>query len=192
MGSNEIHIDEGWSQFHGPNLGYMLDIYEDYLENPNSVDDKLQIFFERWGAPNCDGNTTDTQEVSHDQLYATVNAMKLADSIRKNGHLLADISPVEERKAKEDLFSLERFQLTADALKNIPAQFLAPDAPSNVRNGLDAIMHLRKVYTDTMAFEFNQVHDMEERKWLIHTVESGDYKPKLTGALKKTTFESFK
>lgn len=185
--TNEIHIDAGWSQFYGPNLGYMLDIYEDYLQDPNSVDDKVKFFFEKWGAPREDVNasTISPQEVSYDQLYATANAMKLADSIRRNGHLLADISPVEERKAKEDLFSLEQFQLTEDSLRKVQAHFLAPDAPSHVSNGLDAIKHLRQVYTDTMAFEFNQVHDMEERKWLLHTVESGDYKPNLTGELKK-------
>ena len=33
-------------QFYGPNLGYVLELYERYREDPNSVDEGAREFFE--------------------------------------------------------------------------------------------------------------------------------------------------
>ncbi|MDQ0255184.1 2-oxoglutarate dehydrogenase E1 component [Evansella vedderi] len=191
MSSNDILFDEGWSQFYGPNLGYMLDVYEDYLQNPDSVDEKLKLFFEKWGAPedHVDGPSIhEGQSVSKysssEQLLAMANAIKLGDSIRRNGHLMANISPVEKREG-EDLFSLKDYGLTKEALRSIPAYLISSDAPAHIKNGYDAIEYLKSIYTDTMAFEFNQVHDMEERQWLIQMVESGNYRPNISNERRK-------
>jgi 2-oxoglutarate dehydrogenase E1 component len=34
--------------FHGPNAGYVLELYDRYLQNPESVDTETRAFFERW------------------------------------------------------------------------------------------------------------------------------------------------
>ena len=44
------------SLFHGPNLGYVLDLYENYRENPESVDERTREFFETWSPPQIDTN----------------------------------------------------------------------------------------------------------------------------------------
>jgi hypothetical protein len=36
------------SQFYGPNLGYVLELYEGYREDPESVDERTREFFETW------------------------------------------------------------------------------------------------------------------------------------------------
>ncbi|SDY90497.1 2-oxoglutarate dehydrogenase E1 component [Evansella caseinilytica] len=184
MSNNEIRFDQGWQQFYGPNLGYMLEVYDDYQEHPGDVEAELRLFFEKWGPPpNGNGASGRTVEGRQDhQLAATqmatvANAIKLADSIRKNGHLMANISPVEEKDSIE-LFQLGDYELTEADLRKIPAALISADAPEHVTDGYEAIQHLRHVYTDTMAFEFHQVHDIAERRWLIHMVESGEYRPK--------------
>ncbi|MBU9711409.1 2-oxoglutarate dehydrogenase E1 component [Evansella tamaricis] len=195
MSINGIRFDEGWKQFYGPNLGYMLEVYETYLEDRDSVDEDIQYFFQKWGPPPVEDQEkkdsyvhTTASVPSSKQMYTVANAIKLADSIRRNGHRLANISPVEARK-KEDIFAIEKFDLTEEDLKSIPREFLSPDAPEFVGNGLDAINHLRKVYTDTMAFEFKQVHDIDERNWLIKMVESGEYRPHFSPEKKKQLLE---
>ena len=35
------------SAFHGPNAGYVLDLYDRYLQDPNSVDPDTRATFER-------------------------------------------------------------------------------------------------------------------------------------------------
>ncbi len=39
------------NQFYGPNLGYVLELYERYREDPESVDEPTREFFETWSPP---------------------------------------------------------------------------------------------------------------------------------------------
>src|SRR3712207_8902197 len=39
------------SQFYGPNLGYVLELYESYREDPESVDERTRNFFDSWSPP---------------------------------------------------------------------------------------------------------------------------------------------
>jgi hypothetical protein len=42
--------------FYGPNLGYVLELYEGYTKDPESVDEKTREFFESWNPPRVDAN----------------------------------------------------------------------------------------------------------------------------------------
>jgi ABC-2 type transport system ATP-binding protein len=44
------------SQFFGPNLGYVLELYERYRENHESVDERTREFFETWSPPRLEAN----------------------------------------------------------------------------------------------------------------------------------------
>jgi ABC-type polysaccharide/polyol phosphate transport system ATPase subunit/acylphosphatase len=44
------------SQFYGPNLGYVLELYERYREDPKSVDERTRDFFETWSPPWVEAN----------------------------------------------------------------------------------------------------------------------------------------
>jgi ABC-type polysaccharide/polyol phosphate transport system ATPase subunit len=44
------------SQFYGPNLGYVLELYEKYGEDPESVDEGSREFFETWSPPQVEAN----------------------------------------------------------------------------------------------------------------------------------------
>ena len=44
------------SQFYGPNLGYVLELYEKYGEDPESVDERSREFFETWSPPQVEAN----------------------------------------------------------------------------------------------------------------------------------------
>jgi 2-oxoglutarate dehydrogenase E1 component len=192
MTKQTMNYAEPWSQFYGPNLGYVMEMYEQYLEDPDSVDPELKQLFEQWGAP-----TTEAEQFEHSESAAKthqtfrlpenptifsklVAAVKLADNIRHYGHLAADINPLNNQSKDTRRIELSEFDLTEEDLKEIPVPFICPHAPSHVKNGLDAINHLRKVYTDKIAFEFSQVHNLEEKNWLIRQIESGAYYPSLT------------
>lgn len=193
MSSKEHNLGAPWQDFHGPNLGVIMELYEQYVENPESVDEELREIFEVWGPPQLEEvegrrEATDRPSVSvqapsppkKDAYRKYVNAVKLADLIRTKGHLVSNINPIRKNDKNQELFELEQYDLTEDDLRQIPADFLCPDAPAHVKNGLDAIHYLKDVYTKTIAFEFGHVQDFEERQWLISMVESGRYIPELT------------
>lgn len=192
MAKQTISNAEPWSQFYGPNLGYVMEKYEQYLEDPDSVDPELKQLFEQWGAPPAEAERFEYSESAaktHQTFRLPENptifsklvaAVKLADNIRHYGHLAADVNPLNKQNKDLRRIELSEFDLTEEDLKEIPVPFICPHAPSHVRNGLDAINHLRKIYTDKIAFEFSQVHNLEEKNWLIREIESGAYYPSLS------------
>jgi len=178
-----------WQKFTGPNLGYVIEVYEQYANDPDSVDPEMRELFDQWGAPapTDEAETTAGQAdvsfqlPSNPDLYGKiVAAVKLADNIRTYGHLAADIYPLEDKPKDLRRIELSEFNLTEEDLKQIPASFISPNASSNLKNGLDAINHLKDVYTKKLAFEYHQVHELEEKNWLQQKIESGSFYPNLT------------
>ncbi|TWI59214.1 2-oxoglutarate dehydrogenase E1 component [Halalkalibacter nanhaiisediminis] len=188
MSSKEHKAEEPWQGFHGPNLGVAIELYEEYSKNPEAVDEDLRELFDVWGPPpisetvQVSQSTTsqDSPVASYDMMRKFVSAVKLADMIRRKGHLASDINPILKNKKDTKMLDLDQYDLTEQDLKQVPVDLLCPDAPAHVKDGLDAINYLKEVYTKTLAFEFNHVHDFEERQWLIKMVESGMYVPNLS------------
>ncbi len=179
-----------WEKFHGPNLGYIMEAYESYLQNPDDVDPELVALFKEWGAPvitdgdpsetNVSFQTSFTQGVSPDQLLKAVQAVKLAENIRSYGHLAADINPLQNQEKDTSRMELGEYGLTEEDLRGLPSTFIIQNPPKAVKNALDAIEHLKRVYTRSLAFELHHVHDQEEKNWLRNMVESEDYFPAIT------------
>ena len=188
MGKMASYQGTPWQKFSGPNLGYVIEVYERYLEDANSVDPELKALFDQWGAPTAiEQETTSGQaDVSfqmpaNPDLYSKiVAAVKLADNIRTYGHLAADINPLKDKPKEIRRIELSEYNLTEEDLKRVPASFISPNAPSDLKDGLDAINHLKKVYTKKLAFEYHQVHELEEKNWLQQQIESESFYPNLT------------
>jgi hypothetical protein len=51
-----VRTNSQQSQFYGPNLGYALELYERYKENPESVDERTREYFETWSPPPAEAN----------------------------------------------------------------------------------------------------------------------------------------
>ncbi|MDT8860621.1 2-oxoglutarate dehydrogenase E1 component [Alkalihalobacillus sp. MEB130] len=187
MSSKGHKAEEPWQGFHGPNLGVAIELYEEYSNNPEAVDEELRELFDVWGPPPSE-EASQSQSSADPSVSAAspnmvrnyVNAVKLADMIRRKGHLVSDINPIFKQSDNPQILELSHYQLTEEFLKQVPVEMICEHAPAHVKNGLDAINYLKDVYTKTTAFEFNHVHDMEEREWLIKMVESGMYVPNLT------------
>ena len=80
-----------WHIFHGPNSGYVVELYERYLQDPDSVDPDARVLFEKWNPETAESTTTDAHPQDMDKIVATVN---LAQAIRAFGHLEADLDPL--------------------------------------------------------------------------------------------------
>lgn len=180
MITNKQHTSDPWQTYYGPNLGYVQEQYERYLNSPTSVDATFQHLFSLWGAPPmvADEETAPkapTDRISWDRnlLKKGVDAGKLVWNIRAYGHLEADIDPLGIRPASDTtLLQPERYHLTKEDLKAFPSSLIWNSAPDDVTTGWDAILRLRELYTGTIAYEFSHVHEEEERNWLNRQAES--------------------
>src|SRR5512145_325833 len=80
-----------WQDFTGLNRGYVLDLYEKYRQDPSSVDPGTRALFEQW-IPPADETPVPLQGVL--SVHKAIGAVNLAQSIRRYGHLAAQLDPL--------------------------------------------------------------------------------------------------
>ncbi|MBO9128778.1 2-oxoglutarate dehydrogenase E1 component [Bacillus sp. 165] len=177
-----------WRSFHGPNLGYVAEQYERYVNGTGSVDPELQELFLNWGSPlSVETNDIETaiEHVSNipDSLVnmrKVLKVVRLLEDIRSYSHLEAKINPLESNVKEPSFLNLEQYGLSEEELKAIPAHLVWEDAPQEVKTALDAVIRLKEVYVTSLAYEFDHVHSIEERQWLNRMVETGTLRRSLS------------
>jgi 2-oxoglutarate dehydrogenase E1 component len=179
-----------WQQFYGPNLGYIQEQYEVYSQHPEAVDPEIRDLFARWGPPPQE-QRAEPQMAATDRLMSkVVAAERLAQNIRTYGHLAARINPLKpDEQVDTRLLQPESVGLTEADLKALPASIFGDDAPQGARTGWDVIQRLKESYTQSIAFQFVHVHNLEERKWLERMVESHQFQKPLSDDKKKKLLE---
>ncbi len=178
MAQNEESNERFWSEFHGPNMGYVEEQYDLYKADPEAVDPSIKKMFDEHGAPQwlSQANVSvgaEAQATSIDDVKKLTSAMKLVEAIRRFGHLEADIYPIRRNERTSNLVQAESYGLTEEDLASIPASWLWDKAPNHVENGLDVVKELKKYYSGTITFEFDHLNNEEERNWLLDLIESG-------------------
>lgn len=186
MSNNVTTVSSPWSAFSGPNLGYVMEQYDLFLQAPDEVEAELVTLFQQFGAPAlATGEVSETVNVEPGNFKKVLAAVKLADAIRNQGHLAADIYPLKDRKLDTSSIELSSYGLTEADLAEMPATLFFNEVPVSVNNGKDAINFLKSLYTDKIAFEFAHVVQPEERAWIQGKIESGSLKANLTVEEKK-------
>ncbi|WP_127579192.1 2-oxoglutarate dehydrogenase E1 component [Paenibacillus koleovorans] len=190
MPTEQSSISSPWQHYYGPNLGYVLDMYDRYLEQPETVDAAFRELFEQWGPPSVPtafslperkGGAPETTILStgpqaNDPVYLKkiVDAGKLVRNIRTYGHLAARTDTLGISVSTDSRYmEPEMYRLSEADLKAIPASLIWEEAPETVRNGWEVIGRLRDIYTQSIGFEFAHIHAEDERLWLLRQVESG-------------------
>lgn len=188
-----------WHQFFGPNLGYIQEQYDIYLQNTEAVSPQYRELFNQYGAPPRTEQGTTTQNKANEQpqlqggatsttlLKKAIAAGQLAWNIRSFGHLAADIDPLDlSPKASTDVIEPSTYGLTESDLQQLPPECVWEDAPYPLKNAWEAVQKLREVYTGSIAYEFGHVHVEEERKWLNNRAEKVIPSTKLLASERET------
>ncbi len=168
-----------WEQFSGANAGYVEELYERYLRDPQSLDEATRRAFAEWPAPPAAGAAlaADGPAKSVD-LSAGIAAFNLAESIRRFGHLAARLDPLGFTDPVGDPSLLpESHGLTRDGLQHLPASIVAGPAAAGTANAFEAIERLRAIYCATTGHDYNHIFVPDERVWLRQAVESGAFRP---------------
>ena len=192
MSSNYSDAKSPWSSITGPNLGYVMEMYDIYQQSPESLDPEFAELFKQYGPPVETGASQQaaaTAEVGEDKFGKVLAAVQLAEAIRAHGHLASDIYPLNDQPKETSRLELSTYGLTEQDLKEVPVSLLLTDAPGNITNGLEAISYLRSLYTDKVAFEFSHIVQPQERTWLQSKIEAGQIKPSLDADKKKEVLD---
>ena len=170
----------------GGNAGYIEDLYEQYLRDPNAVDPAWAVYFKRVQAGAA-------QEVAHAPIRARLLAgrkatprasgaantesagasakqssvSRLIQVYANRGHLAANLDPLGlQVRAKPYVLDIEYFGLDDS---DLDTEFFtgSRNAALAERAKLrDILASLEFVYADTIGAEFAQVSNTDERLWL--------------------------
>ncbi|MFC5530936.1 2-oxoglutarate dehydrogenase E1 component [Cohnella yongneupensis] len=184
MSESKASSQGQWQQFYGPNLGYIQEQYELYVQDPEAVSKAYRDLFATWGAPPRSEALAEAAETrlaaggnaatpDTGSLKKAIAAGQLAWNIRAFGHLAADIDPLElNPKVSSRMIEPATYGLTEADLRNLPPECIWEDAPYALSNSWDAYKKLLEVYTGPIAFEFGHVHNEDEIKWLTKQAET--------------------
>jgi 2-oxoglutarate dehydrogenase E1 component len=167
-----------WDQFSGANAGYVYELFERYQRDPSSVDEATRRAFATWTPADPAAPVASVAPAAPADLQAGIAAFNLAESIRRFGHLAAELDPLGFHDPIGDpSLAPQSHGLTTDALKKLPASIVSGPAAAGAANAFDAIANLRQIYCSTTGHDYNHVFVPDERVWLRQAVESGQFRP---------------
>ncbi len=165
------------ADFFGPNAGYVLELYEQYIKDPESVDadfrnwfaQNAQLLHDEQNATQVTPTSTTTSSV--DNVHA-IAAARLVRTIREVGHLAASIDPLGKKPLGDPSLDLAYHGLTPQILQQLPATILRSPLENECENAYDAVMKLRALYSGTVGYEPDHIQIYEERKWFHDAIET--------------------
>lgn len=156
---------------------YIDQLYKQYKEDPNSVEEGWRSFFKGFDYNQNSGLPTESVASLSDLDGSATNFDKeikvvgLINAYRNRGHLIAQTNPLHERRDRKPNLSLADFDLSESDLDTV---FLAGRevglGPCSLR---EIVQHLTIAYCGNIGFEFNHMGDRVKRRWIRQRIERG-------------------
>jgi len=157
-------------------------LYQQYKENPTSVDESWQNFFKGFefnqtfnangssaGVPSSPTATKATS-VSADHTRKEMEVVHLIRGYRSRGHLLSKTNPLGSRKDRQPMLELADFKLSDADLETVfEAGVELFGEAATLRKIVDA---LKKVYLGKIGFEYLYIRDRKAKNWLRKKIEN--------------------
>ncbi|RAP26164.1 2-oxoglutarate dehydrogenase E1 component, partial [Candidatus Marinamargulisbacteria bacterium SCGC AG-343-D04] len=154
-----------FSYLNNANPAYVDELYQKFLENPDSVDADWKDFFKGYdfagNAGVSSGNGLSDKEV---------NIIKLIHGYRSRGHLIADTNPVRQRRKHKSDLELGYFGLKES---DFETEYESGSEINCGKAKLKTILeHLKKTYCGSIGVEFMYIRNEKLRQWLYREMES--------------------
>jgi 2-oxoglutarate dehydrogenase E1 component len=149
-------------------------MYEQFIQNPESIEKGWKSFFE--GFEFGQNNNSNTTSVSPGTQLSSkeFQVLNLINAYRAKGHLLSDTNPIRPRKDRRPFLSLNDFGLTE---ADLSTKFVAGNELNlGIASLADILDTLKKIYCQTIGFEYSYIENKEQAQWLRARVE----KPRAT------------
>lgn len=173
---------------------FFADLYDQYLENPDSVEPSWRSFFQGFDFGSSYGNGIDHAlmadavsgvDVSQlsEKLQKEFNVLKLIDAYRTRGHLFTKTNPVRSRRTYSPTLDLENYGLSSADLNTVfdaaKAMKLEPTTLQDILN------HLNKIYCESIGVEYMYIRKPEVIQWIQDKIGYNDNQPKFSAEQKK-------
>ncbi|TDE55395.1 2-oxoglutarate dehydrogenase E1 component [Flavobacterium sp. GT3P67] len=176
---------------------FFAQLYDQYLENPDSVEPSWRGFFQGFDfgmatyneenkveqIANFAANNSDINLVS-DKLQKEFNVLKLIDGYRSRGHLFTKTNPVRERRTSSPTLEISNFGLSAADLNTVfDAAKVINIQPCTLQ---EIITHLDTIYCQHIGVEYMYIRNPEVVEWIQQKLGVNDNQPKFSPDEKKS------
>ncbi len=177
--------------FHGPNAGYVLEQFERYQQDPQSVDEGWQAFFREFQSDDLAARPEQPAEHSAASIETILAAHRLAQAIRARGHTASRLDPLGAKPEADPALLPQAYGITEEELENLPSSVtrLTGFVAGRTRTAAEAVSVLREIYSGTIGYEFGHVPNPDERRWLRDHIESGEWLRWLTPDEKRAALD---
>ncbi|CAI8333052.1 MAG: 2-oxoglutarate dehydrogenase E1 component [Formosa sp. Hel3_A1_48] len=166
-----------YSFLNAAHTAYFADLYEQYQQDPDSVEPSWKAFFQGYdfGSDNygLDGEVMEgvsTQVPEHVQKEFQV--LKLIDAYRTRGHLFTKTNPVRDRRKYAPTLEIENFGLYQNDLNTVfnagEILGIGPQTLQEIRK------HLEAIYCDSIGIEYMYIRQPEEIQWIQNKLNHND------------------
>ncbi|WP_322551365.1 2-oxoglutarate dehydrogenase E1 component [Flavobacterium psychraquaticum] len=183
-----------FSFLNAAHTAFFADLYDQYLQNPDSVEPSWRSFFQGFdfGQANY-GSEEMAQQVAYiasgysgevpEKMQKEFNVLKLIEGYRTRGHLFTKTNPVRDRRVHGPALTLENFGLAQSDLNTV---FDSAKMVNMQPSTLAAIIkHLDRVYCESIGVEFAYIRDEKAQDWIQKRLYTNDNHPAFSSDQKK-------
>lgn len=142
-----------------PNAEYIDTLFEQYQNDPHSVDEVWQAYFAGFEA-----GGGGAAEYGAETNLRTLGIQNLVHSYRELGHFVANLDPLGKARPPVPLLDLKQFGMTdADLDRVVGKADFRGETDGTLR---DLVAKLQATYCRTIGVEYMGISDKSQREWL--------------------------
>jgi 2-oxoglutarate dehydrogenase E1 component len=179
---------------------FFAQLYDQYLENPDSVEPSWRSFFQGFDFGMATYNeenaaeqmaTYSSNSVASGQVSEKVlkefNVLKLIDGYRTRGHLFTKTNPVRDRRTYSPNLALENFGLSSADLDTVfDAAKILGHQPASLK---EIIRRLENLYCQSIGVEYMYIRKPEVVQWIQDRLNVNDNLPNFNVEQKKNILD---
>ncbi|MBI4946351.1 MAG: 2-oxoglutarate dehydrogenase E1 component [Bacteroidetes bacterium] len=145
------------------------ELYKQYLQNPQAIEDSWRIFFEGFEFAQLQ-QPSGILSQSDDKFQTEFKVINLINGYRSRGHLFTKTNPVRTRRTYSPTLEIENFGLHSNDLETVfrtGSMLGIGDATLK-----DIIAHLKATYCESVGAEYKYIRTPPVVDWLEQKMES--------------------
>ena len=186
-----------YSFLNAANTQFFADLYDQYVENPDSVEASWRAFFqgfdfarENYGEDFFEEEVvlaqSQSREVStpvaasaqvslpiSDKVEKELRVLNLIKAYQQRAHLFAKISPITQRPSYEPALAIENFGLTQADLNtvfDVAKELQLQPSPLSL-----IIKKLEDIFTQSIGIEFDYIESFKVKEWIQNKLYATDF-----------------
>jgi 2-oxoglutarate dehydrogenase E1 component len=177
---------DGTDFLNGGNAGFIAELYDRFLDDPNAVDESWRSFFAGIEEGPAEPRFADGAALRQ-ATFDSIRALQLIRAYRVRGHLEADLDPLGlDKRPPQPELDHHTYGFTEADLDRV----IAIDNLGRERASLrEIVAMLRGIYCGRIGVEYMHIQVLAERQWIQERFERSERRPALSVAEKKQVLE---